>query len=360
MTVPDESPDLPRWGVVGTMDEPAPLVAAWVAHHLAIGASEVHVVFDRPDPPTERLLHGVAGCFVHRSGEDGWAQHWKAKRPSRHQGRQKYNATRIANEADVAWMVHCDADEFIHLERPFEWELAKTNEKAWLRLEVLERTFVPDVTGNDIFQGVFRKRWDGFEEEGQAFYGARAQLLNRGVSGHIAGKACMRTGQGYVMGVHHPTESWDAPGGTVTLPYRPSYNARLMHFDGLTPLHYILKMMRRALTQVKGDPVPYAEPRVAQFQEAAARARNPQALWDQWFAVQGVTEAEEMALVKRDLLHRIDCPVLGHAQALFPELDFTSSGFDRLLLIHEAELIDRAKAELGFDAQAFVSDAFAE
>ncbi|WP_406735637.1 glycosyltransferase family 2 protein [Thioclava sp. GXIMD4215] len=358
MTMSNRAPDHPQWAVVGLMDEPAPLMAAWVAHHVAIGAGEVHVVFDRPDPPTEALLRGVSGCFVHRSGEDGWALHWKARRPNRHQARQKYHATRIANETAMDWIIHCDADEFVHLERPLSWELEKTREKAWLRLEVLERTFVPGVTGGDIFQGVFRKRWDAFAEEGAAFYGPRARFLNRGVSGHIAGKACMRTGQGYVLGVHHPTEHWDAPGGTVTLPYRPSYNARLTHFDGLTPLHYILKMMRRALTQVSGAPVPYAAPRVAQFEEAARLARDPQALWDHWFAVQGMTEAEEVALVQRDLAERIACPVLSHAQALFPELDFSPAGFDRLLLEHEEALVAKAKERLGFDAQAFLAEAF--
>ena len=44
------------WAVVATVDEPAPLVAAFVAHHLNEGAREVHLFLDKPDPETVALI----------------------------------------------------------------------------------------------------------------------------------------------------------------------------------------------------------------------------------------------------------------------------------------------------------------
>lgn len=343
---------LPTWGVVATVDEPLALVVAWVTYHLAIGASQAHVFFDRPDPAAEAYLQQIEGCFVHHCGEDNWAQHWRQTRPARHQARQKYNATRIANEAPLDWVIHCDADEYVRLKRPLEWELEKVNLKAWLRLEVLERARVSKTSDTGLFDGVFRTRWDDFDEQSEGLYGPRARYFNRGVVGHLAGKACVRAGQGYTLGVHHPTEHWDAPGGTVTLPYRSSYNATLMHFDGMTPLHYLLKMMRRVLTEVSGEPVPYPEPRKAQFAMAKQHAADPAALMAFWWQVQGLEEAEVDLLEEENALVRAPAQIMDHVRTLFPELDFSVAAFDRALLKREAELIARAEHELGFDAKA--------
>ena len=50
------------WAVVATVDEPAPLVAAFVAHHLNEGAREVHLFLDKPDPETVALIRDMKGC----------------------------------------------------------------------------------------------------------------------------------------------------------------------------------------------------------------------------------------------------------------------------------------------------------
>lgn len=350
-----ETEAMPRWGVVATVDEPAALVAAYAAHHLAIGASAVHVFLDRPNPEAEALLAGVEKVFVHHSGEDGWVRGWRSKRPARHQGRQKYNATRILDETDLDWLIHCDADEYVNLERPLEWELARTGpQKAWLRLEVDERCHVSKAPGADIFGGVFRRRWNGFKEEGLLFYGLRARYLNKGLAGHVAGKPVVRSGRGYAIGVHFPLSNWDSK--VNDLPYRPSYNGRLMHFDGLTPLHFILKMLRRATTKVTGEPVPYVGSRRAQFDAAASRADDPVELLRLWWDVQGIRDYEAEELEAHDLLVRPEVTIAEETRALFGgRVDLSPAAFDRALVAHEAELIARLGAEFGFDPEPLMS-----
>ncbi len=345
-----------RWGVVATMDEPAPLAAAWVAHHLAIGASEAHVFFDRPNPEAEALLCGIDGVFVHRSGDDGWERSWKQKRPARHQGRQKYNATRALADTKLDWLIHCDADEYVRLVRPLDWELSKTGEgKAWLRLEVEERVWLDPAMGPDIFQGAFRTRWDMFDLMGVGLYGVeRAGFLNRGVSGHVAGKPCVRAGRGHVIGVHYPISHWDAT--QSDLPYRSSYNATLMHFDGLTRLHYVLKMLRRGSIQVKGKPVPYADSRTRQFTAAAARAGDPAALADLWWAVQGVSAEEAAQLAELEVLVRPPVGIVAETRALFGDrVDLSPAAFDRALIAHEAAHLKEFAELWGFDPEPLMA-----
>ena len=339
----------PRWGVVATIDEPAALVAAFVAHHLAVGAEEINVFLDRPNPEAEALLAGVEGVRLRHSGDDGWARGWKAKRPDRHQARQKYNATRALAETGMDWLVHCDADEFVHPRRPFAADLATAGEgKAWIKLEVEERCFLRRKP-KSLFEGAFRSPWKGFEEEGEAVYGKRARYLTRGLAGHIAGKSCTRAGQGYTVGVHYPLPDWDE--SRSLLPYRPYYNARLRHFDGMTPLHYILKMLRRASREERGKPTSYGGSRSAQFEDAAKLAADPEALEKLWWKVQGLRPAEAKALEARDLLTRTDTGVEAVVAARFGDrVDLSPAAFDRALVRHEAALIEKARELWGFSA----------
>ena len=67
----------PAWAVVSTMDEPAPLVAAFAAHYLSIGASEVHIFLDQPDPEAEALLAGLPRVYLTVCD----AAYWKVNKP---------------------------------------------------------------------------------------------------------------------------------------------------------------------------------------------------------------------------------------------------------------------------------------
>lgn len=345
-------PDMPRWGVTATIDEPSALTAAFVAHHLAVGAAEVHVFLDRPNPATEALLAGIAGVVVHHDGEDGWTHAWRNKRPERVEGRQKYNATRVLRETGLDWLVHCDADEFVWPIRPLGRELARVSvQKHWLKLTVAERVYRTRIPAGHVFDGVFRTPWRDRAAEGSAAWGASAAYLNGGLSGHTAGKPVVRAGQGYAMGVHFPLRDYHK--SVNDIPYRPSDSACLLHFDGLTPLHYILKMLRRVTTEVKGDPVPYGDARTRQFTAMAARAADPRAMADLWWQVQGVCPNTEAALSRAGLIEPLAPDIPGAVQALFGNrVDLSPEAFDAALLHHEAPLIARLRARFGFDPEA--------
>ncbi|MGO4852572.1 glycosyltransferase family 2 protein [Phaeovulum sp. W22_SRMD_FR3] len=346
---------LARWGVVATMDEPAVLIAAWAAHHLSIGAEEVHICLDRPNPEAEALLAGMPGCHLHADGEDGWAGAWKRKRPIRHQARQKYNASRILAETGLDWIVHCDADEYIHPLRSFGRELGMVPEaKAWLKLEVGERVYLDPAPGPDIFSGIFRLKWQDFDEDGAEVYGEERAYLSKGLVGHAAGKPVVRSGHGYAIGVHFALRDYQAT--KLDLPYRSSYNAMLLHFDGLTPLHYMLKMLRRATTVVTGEKIPYVGARLAQFQTMADKAGDAEAMRDFWWACQGLRPDQVAGLDERHLLERVEHGIAATTRARFGDrVDLSPAAFDRQLIAHEAALIEKAREQLGFDITPFAA-----
>lgn len=340
---------LPRWGIVATVDEPAGLLAAWVAHHLAIGASELHLFLDRPNPEAEALLAGIDGVFLHHSGEDGW-QGRGGKRPGHHVQRQAHNATRILNDTGLDWLVHCDADEFLRPSFPLAQELGATDERnEWIRLEVEERVWTEAGEGADIFAGVFRGPLPEFAMIGPGLYGVeRAARMNSGLSGHEMGKSVVRTRRGHVMNIHRPGSG--GPKKRFDLRHRRSQSVRLLHFNGMTRMHYIVKMLRRALFMADGMRMPSSMARKTQFETAVARARDPAALTEMWREMQCVTAPEQAILAELGVLNDATTDIVAETRALFGDrIDLSPAAFDRALIAHEAEALAQVRERTGFD-----------
>lgn len=339
---------LPRWGIVATVDEPAAVLGAWVAHHLAIGASELHLFFDRPNPEATALLSGIDGVILRGSGEDGWKLKG-GKRPGHHVQRQAYNATRVLNENSVDWLIHCDADEFLRLSSPLAEELATTDPRnEWLRLCVQERVWPENGEGDDIFAGLFRSPLPDFAEIGAQLYGPeRAARMNAGLSGHDVGKSCVRTGRGHVMNIHRP-----GSGGArkrFDLRHRKSAVVELLHFNGMTRMHYIVKMLRRALIMADGLRMPSSPARKTQFETAVMRARDPAALTEMWREAQCLTTEEAQILADLGVLNDRSTDIVAHARAVFGDrIDLSPAGFDRALIAHEAEAMAEIHERTGF------------
>ncbi len=340
---------LPRWGIVATVDEPAALLAAWVAHHLALGASELHLFFDRPNPEAEALLDGIDGVILHHSGEDGW-QGKRGKRPGHHVERQCYNATQILNEADLDWLVHCDADEFLRLDAPLEEELARQPPAVqWVRLTVEERVWTGTDPDADIFAGAFRLPLVDFAQVGPALYGeGRAGRLNSGLTGHDVGKACVRVGRGHVMKVHRPASSNDVK--RSDLRHRRGQTVRLMHFNGMTRLHYIMKMLRRGLVVMDGQRSPNSLARKMQFASAIAGATDPEVLTGIWREMQSVSPKEQDILKELDAITYAGTQIAAETHALFGDrIDLSPAAFDRAIVAHEAAGLAQMRQRIGFD-----------
>jgi hypothetical protein len=241
-----------RWGIVMTVMEPRALLLSNVAYHLATGAAEVHVYFDDPDDPLCDEVAALPGVVATRC--DAW--HWRRTapiraRPDTIRRRQALNANHAQRRAGVDWLIHIDADEFLVQSRPLGHELAHVAELGCeIVFPVAERIFQRDRPQETFFDGLFRtstkglnRRADGVHND-RIIFGEHYPLLLHGVLGHSAGKCGVPVGQGYEIGIHW---AYRGKGKERTRAMRyVSTSTTLLHFDGLTPLHWLGKLLRYA------------------------------------------------------------------------------------------------------------------
>ena len=348
------------WGVAALVDEPAALIAAFAAYHLERGAAQVHLCLDRPNPEARDLLAALPGVVVTESGADGWRFHGVGKRPQKHLGRQKYHASRVLAETKLDWIVHCDADEFV---QPVAGESigaalgAVRQGASWAKIPVAERAHLTGAPEPDLFQGVFRLPWDDFESRGARIYGdATMLLLHGGLCGHRLGKAAVRSGRGLFAGVHRPMRDWK--GADREIPVEGLKTLKLLHFDGLTELHYALKMMRRALNALSDKPPSHGASRRLQYLTMAEEATNVAHLHEQYAATKAIDAEQAEALEKLGVLGRWQPEIAERTARVFGRaIDLSPAAFDRALLRHEREMILRAAQTFGFDPLPLVSSA---
>ncbi|OYU39584.1 MAG: hypothetical protein CFE33_09425 [Pseudorhodobacter sp. PARRP1] len=247
----------PTWAVVTTVDEPAPLLASFAAHYLAQGAQRVHVFLDHADVEAQAMLAQLPGCVVTVCDDAYWAASDKGKRPLIHTSRQLYNARKVYTETDADWLLHCDGDEFVRDGAAVTQALVEAPAEAmYLRLLVAERAYPKGDVGSDIFAGVFRHALPDYGQTGPEVYGEMTGFFHYGLTGHKAGKALSRVGAGLRMGLHSPTHK---------PVHRVIQTTRLLHFDGLTRLHFTLKLLRRAAEPEHGGSNRHGAARSTQF-----------------------------------------------------------------------------------------------
>lgn len=252
---------MPTWAIVATMDEPAPLVAAFAAYHLSAGAQEVHIYLDQADPESEALLAPLPGCRVTVCDTAYWAASPSGIRPDRHVNRQMHNAQRGYDVTTADWILHCDADEFIADATMLTQELAATHCSVQsLRLRMSERVTLVGQVPEHIFDGVFRMPFKEFEEKAADVFGHVTGFFRSGITGHKAGKSLVRTRAGLQMAIHGPRGKPKE---------RKIESTRLLHFDGLTRLHYMIKLLRRANEPPGPASKRHGISRVTQFESLA-------------------------------------------------------------------------------------------
>ena len=204
------------------------------------------------------MLARLPGCEVTVCDEAYWAASEKRKRPPMHTERQIHNARAVYARTDADWLLHCDADEYVRDGAAATQALAEAPDTAlYMRLLVAERAYPKGAIGADIFSGVFRHALENFSQTGPLVYGEMTGFFHFGLTGHKAGKVFTRTGIGAKVALH-------APYGK--LPHRIIQTTRLLHFDGLTPLHFTLKLLRRAHEPPNSASNRHGEARSTQFQ----------------------------------------------------------------------------------------------
>lgn len=230
----------PTWSVVATVDEPPALIQAFVAWYLHLGASEIFLYFDRPDDPAAPMVAAVPGVQVVCCDGPHWARLGKS-RPHRHQVRQTRNAKDAYQRVTADWLLHVDADEYLRADIPVHYMLGQIATGAdYAVVPVAERVHL----GNQdptIFAGAFRRPFPGKAAEGRELFGPDFDMTFRGLTGHAIGKSFVRAGRQIEMSVHRPK-----PNGPDALTTNTVDGAELLHFDGLTRLQWVYKLLRKA------------------------------------------------------------------------------------------------------------------
>lgn len=318
---------VPEWGIVMLAREPEVLVLTHLAWHLAGGASRIHLFLDDPEDPVAGPAAALPGVTVTRCDRAFWAGHATGRRPDQIVARQIHCATLAYRLGSVDWLLHMDADEFLLQRTPLARELARlARHPGALVVPVRERVYTrPDPA--HLFEGPFRRPLSGYERDHPLPFPLR-EMAPAGMLGHSLGKSVTRRGLDVALHPHFARPSGGGPPEAV--PRRPCTGSVLLHFDGLTPRHWLAKQLERLPKLAASGPGWLGPHRRAQLAALEACGGDParlRALHDRlrvlddpgaWLAA-GLVEA-----------HPFD-PAPACRQVLGRVPDFSVAGFDAAL-----------------------------
>lgn len=241
------------WSVVSTVAEPGHLLCAFAAHYLSLGAEEVHLFLDDPAHADIAQLKKMKGVRLTRCHRLYWR--WRHQgRPPGHVMRQLLNANRAYSSCRSDWFFFCDADEFLTSAQPVSDVLDQVPpDVRHCRPHMAERVFLAETPPEHLFDGVFRLPLKQ-PKVLRHVYGTLSDMTTHGLSGHVLGKSFVRSGQDDLrIRLHFPVpfdpakEAQHKADGTLKPgPFLP--DTWLVHFDGMTPLHWQLKLLRYYLS----------------------------------------------------------------------------------------------------------------
>jgi hypothetical protein len=227
------------WGVVLLAQEPGVLVLTHLAWHRAAGAAEVHLYLDDPTDPVAEAAARLPGVRVTRCDAQFWAAHPSGRRPALVTARQSWCATQAYRAATSGWLLHLDADEFL-AGPPLGPELERhAGHPGAVVIPVRERAYagaVPDA----LLAGVFRIPQPPARRS-HPLLAPLAEVAPAGVLGHALGKSATRTGLPLRIDCHFPKTAT----GEDAVPKVAADGPVLLHFDGLTPAHWLAKQRAR-------------------------------------------------------------------------------------------------------------------
>lgn len=335
------------WGIVATVDEPAQLLVAFAAYHLAIGAAQLHIYFDNPNPEAEAALASLPRLSLTLCDEAHWARSNNGKRPVLRTGRQAANLRDAYAKTGVDWLMHIDADEFVRDPKIITDAIANApDDVIFYQLGMLERVRRLGAPVELIFGGIFRAYDPTAQDWAQDLYGRFAKFMPDGFAGHGIGKAMMRTGNGTLdHDVHFPREQM-----TNRVPNFERLPRALYHFDGLTPLHTVLKLHGRYDWQGFSETrKPDTVGRGAQLRYVRNNRMKQAQLERLIEGIQFLTPAQEAALDVKGLLETAPFDPTPQLAQMGVSADLSAAGFDAALRLRMAERIaDTAFANVGF------------
>ena len=226
----------PSWGVVATVREPAALLVAFAAYHLDMGAKRIHLYLDAPNPELRVLIGDDPRISLIDATQEFYVDDLNRRRPPGINRRQIVNAAHAEMVTDVDWLFHLDADEYLTRSDPAA-ELAQLpGEIMALLVPNGERVYAAGAPITDVFDGDLILP----VPNPAALARLRGPEMNRfsrqGLMGYTRGKSAVRVGKGFAPGIHEPSMALELKAAATDL--------LVCHFDGLTRLHWALKMMR--------------------------------------------------------------------------------------------------------------------
>ncbi|WP_375173496.1 glycosyltransferase family 2 protein [Pseudooceanicola sp.] len=202
------------WGIVSTIKAPQRAVLEFAAWHLEMGVHRLFLHLDAPDAATFDILK--AHPRIRPRITD--SAYWEAsgvRRPTKHQPRQTFNATRTyARRADVDWLCHLDVDEFLMSDAPVSEALdALPPDCMVARVRPMEALAPVDPEGDAWNFKVLVVDPAARRCVATEVWPTYGPYLNGGFLSHVAGKIFVRTGQAdpafrihnfYADGVENP------------------------------------------------------------------------------------------------------------------------------------------------------------
>ncbi|KAA8610010.1 glycosyltransferase family 2 protein [Salipiger aestuarii] len=242
------------WSVVATVAEPPELLWAFAAHYLGLGAEEVHLFIDDPAQPGLEPLRALPGVRLTICDEAHWQAVNRGTRPPAQEMRQIRNANTAYRACRSDWLLHCDADEYLWADRPVAEILGEIPaDTLQVRPHMAERAFDATRPQAHLFDGLFKTPLPKKPKVIEAVYGPLAGFTTAGLLGHLVGKSFTRAGRDDLrIKIHMAVPKAQAEETRLRAagklaPGPRLKGCRLVHFDGLTPLHWKLKLLRYAL-----------------------------------------------------------------------------------------------------------------
>ncbi len=227
------------WGVVTMVKEPPELVAIFASYYASLGAQEIFIFLDGDDPKARQLLAQIPNCRVEVMDDTFFRRNWDCAYPENSFRRQRLIATKAYREAKVDWMLFLDADEYLQAD-DFAQELADLpSDVDTISIPNGERVFSTEDTTPGLFGGLMLKPKHTRGYVARSLFGEeRLKYSDRGFCAHRFGKSATRTGKNIKLGVHAP-QRWRG-----NIKRHVSQQSVICHFDGLTEIHWMLKLLR--------------------------------------------------------------------------------------------------------------------
>jgi Glycosyl transferase family 2 len=327
----------PTWGFVMTVNEPSALVISNVAWHISTGAHEIHLYFDRPNDPVMRAFPTMPQVRVVECNEEYWARA-NIKRPHSQTRRQFINANDALKNCSVDWLAHIDTDEFLIQKSPIRQELKSLQDfNVALHFDVRERVYVDSTPACSIFDGAFRSRSHMPAALDRSIFGDLNCYLQRGLLSHCAGKAAVRTDGDFLLGIHGAYRGRRS--SETRAPLFKSKSTVLLHFDGMTPLHWIAKMLRYARTTQKLGTSMFSRSRQCQIAECLESIGSHESALAFHDKLRLLNHAQKLRHASFDLLHteKFD-PTAAIGSVISRPIDLSPQAFDIEFLDREPEI----------------------